>query len=55
MIFILNASGIPSVSKVIKIPGTGAGGDTTPPGQVGPLTITPVSNTQIESIVGCKH
>jgi Domain of unknown function (DUF1929) len=48
MIFILNASGIPSVSKVIKIPGTGGGGgDTTPPAQVTGLAVTPISNTQL--------
>jgi hypothetical protein len=48
MIFILNGSAIPSVSKVIKIPGTGGGGgDTTPPGQVTGLAVTPISNTQL--------
>ena len=47
MIFILNSTGIPSVSKVIKITGTGGSVDTTPPGQVGPLTITPMSDIQL--------
>ena len=47
MIFILNGSGVPSVARIIKIPGTGALPDTTPPVKVAPLTVTPVSNTQI--------
>ena len=35
MIHILNSSGVPSVARIVRIPGTGGGGaDTTPPGQV---------------------
>ena len=47
MIFILNASGIPSVSKIIKIPGSGTGGDTIPPSQVTGLNVTTASDTQL--------
>ena len=47
MVFILNGSGVPSVARIIKIPGTGALPDTTPPSQVAPLTVTPVSDSQI--------
>ena len=36
MIFILNGSGVPSVARIIKIPGTGALPDTTPPAKVAP-------------------
>jgi hypothetical protein len=47
MIFIL-ASGVPSIAKIVRIPGSGGGGgDTTPPGQVTGLSATPVSSSQI--------
>jgi hypothetical protein len=49
MIFILNSSGVPSVGRIVKIPGTGAGGggDTTPPSQVTGLAASSVSSSQI--------
>ena len=47
MIFILTGSGIPSVASIVQIPGSGVGGDTTPPGQVTGLTVSPVSNSQL--------
>jgi hypothetical protein len=47
MIFILNASGVPSVARIIKIPG-GPLSDTTAPGQVTGLVVAPpVSDTQL--------
>ena len=49
MIHILSSSEIPSVARIIKIPGTGGGGgDTTPPSQVTGLTASPVSSSQID-------
>ena len=46
MIHVLNGSNIPSVAKIIQIPGTGSGiPDTTPPVQVAGLTVTPVGST----------
>ena len=48
MIHVLNGSNIPSVAKIIQIPGTGSGiPDTTPPVQVAGLTVTPVGSTQL--------
>ena len=50
MLFILNPSGIPSVGRIVKIPGSGSGsgGDTIPPGQVTDLVVAPpVSDTQL--------
>jgi hypothetical protein len=49
MIHILNSSGVPSVARIVRIPGTGGGGgeDTTPPGQVTGLAATAASSTQI--------
>jgi hypothetical protein len=47
MIFILNGSEVPSVARIIKIPGSGTGGDITPPAQVTGLAVTPVSSTQL--------
>jgi fibronectin type 3 domain-containing protein len=46
MIHVLNSAGVPSVSRIIKIPGT-AVPDTTPPVQVTGLSVTPVSSTQL--------
>jgi hypothetical protein len=50
MIHILNASNVPSVARIILIPGSGqgGGGDTTPPSQVTGLTATAASSTQID-------
>jgi fibronectin type 3 domain-containing protein len=46
MIYVLNGSPlVPSVAKIIQIPGSAGGGSTTPPGQVTGLTVTPVSGT----------
>jgi hypothetical protein len=49
MIHVLNSAGVPSVAKIIQIPGVGSGSasDTTPPAQVAGLTITPASNSQL--------
>ena len=48
MIHVLNGSNIPSVAKIIQIPGTGSGiPDTTQPVQVAGLTVTPVGSTQL--------
>jgi fibronectin type 3 domain-containing protein len=49
MIHVLNGSGVPSVAKVIQIPGTGTGvgGDTTPPAKVIGLSVTPATGTQL--------
>ena len=48
MIHILNGAGVPSVAKIIQIPGTGNGGpDTTPPSKVLGLTVIPVSSSQL--------
>jgi hypothetical protein len=44
MIFILNASGVPSTGKIIRIPGSA---DTTPPSQVLRLTVTTKSSTEL--------
>jgi fibronectin type 3 domain-containing protein len=48
MIHVLNGAGVPSVAKIIQIPGTGSGvgGDTTPPSKVVGLSVTP-AGTQI--------
>jgi hypothetical protein len=46
MIHVLNSSGIPSVAKIIKIPGSGSG-DITAPAQVAGLIVTPVSSSQL--------
>jgi Domain of unknown function (DUF1929) len=48
MIFILNNSGIPSIGKIVKIPGSGSGGgDTTPPAQVTGVGVQTISDTQL--------
>ena len=50
MIHVLDSSLVPSISRIIKIPGTGSGGgggDTTPPVQVAGLSVTTVSSTQL--------
>jgi hypothetical protein len=48
MIFILNGSGVPSVAKIIRIPGSSPGnGDTDPPAQVTGLGVTTGSDTQL--------
>jgi Domain of unknown function (DUF1929)/Fibronectin type III domain len=49
MIHVLNGSTalVPSVARIIQIPGTGGGGTTTPPAQVAGLTATATSSTQI--------
>jgi hypothetical protein len=50
MIHLINSSGIPSVAKLIKIPGAGTGmtgGDTLPPARVTGLTIAAVGNNYI--------
>jgi hypothetical protein len=47
MIHVLNSQGVPSEAKIIQIDGTDAG-DTTPPGQVTGLSVTPVSATQLD-------
>jgi fibronectin type 3 domain-containing protein len=49
MIHILNGNGVPSVAKIIQIPGTdtGIGGDTTPPSKVVGLSVTPIG-TQLD-------
>ena len=47
MIHVLDSSLVPSTARIIKIPGTGSGGDTTPPVQVTGLSATTVSSTQI--------
>ena len=48
MIHVLNALGVPSVAKIIQIPGTGTGGDITAPSKVLGLTVTPISGSQID-------
>jgi hypothetical protein len=45
MIHVLDSSGVPSIAKIVKIPGGGT--DTTPPSQVAGLTATSVGSTQI--------
>jgi Fibronectin type III domain len=48
MIHVLDGSNVPSVAKIIKIPGSGTGvPDTTPPAQVTGLIVTTVSSTQL--------
>jgi fibronectin type 3 domain-containing protein len=47
MIHVLNSSEVPSIAKIIAIPGTAQPPDTTPPSQVTGLSATPVSSTQI--------
>ena len=49
MIHVLNGNGVPSVAKIIQIPGTGTGigGDTNPPSKVLGLSITPIG-TQLD-------
>ena len=51
MIHVLNGIGVPSVAKIIQIPGagTGIGGDITPPSKVMGLTVTPNTGTQCRS------
>jgi len=46
MIHILTTLGVPSVAKIIAIPGT-QGGDTTPPAKVNGLNVTTVSDIQL--------
>ena len=49
MIHVLNPLGVPSVAKIIQIPGTGSGGgDTTPPAKVLGLTVTPISSSRLD-------
>ena len=49
MIHVLNSLGVPSVAKIIQIPGTGSGGgDTTPPAKVLGLTVTPISSSRLD-------
>ena len=52
MIHVLNNIGVPSVAKIIQIPGagTGIGGDTTPPSKVLGLLVTPAGGTQLDLI-----
>ena len=45
MIFILNGSQVPSVARIIKIPGTASG--PTLPAKVAGLTVTPISTSQL--------
>ena len=47
MIHVLNGTGIPSVAKIIQIPGTGTGGDTTAPSKVLGLSVTTISASQL--------
>jgi hypothetical protein len=47
MIFIVNPSGVPSVGRIVRVPGTGGGGGGTTPTQVTNLTATPISSSQI--------
>ena len=47
MIHVLNSSGVPSIAKIIAIPGTAQPPDTTPPSQVTGLSATAASSTQI--------
>ena len=56
MIHVLNGAGVPSVAKIIQIPGTGNGGaDTTPPSKVLGLTVIPVSSSQSQPCLDCKY
>ena len=48
MIHVLNPLGVPSVAKIIQIPGTGTGGDIIAPSKVPGLTVTPISGSQID-------
>jgi Domain of unknown function (DUF1929) len=51
MIHVLNSAGIPSIARIIQIPGSGSGGgggDTTPPSKVLGLTPTATSESQID-------
>jgi fibronectin type 3 domain-containing protein len=49
LIHILNALGVPSVAKIIQIPGTGTGGgDVTAPSKVLGLTVTPISSSRLD-------
>ena len=47
MIHVLNSSGVPSIAKIIAIPGTAEPPDTIAPSQVTGLAATAVSSTQI--------
>jgi Domain of unknown function (DUF1929) len=47
MIHVLNSSRVPSVARIIAIPGTAQPPDTNPPQQVTSLSATPASSTQI--------
>ena len=47
MIHVLNGTGVPSVAKIIQIPGTGTGGDTTAPSKVPRSDVTTVSGSQL--------
>jgi Domain of unknown function (DUF1929)/Bacterial Ig domain len=47
MIHVLNSSGVPSVARIIAIPGTAQPPDTNPPSQVVGLSATPVGGAQI--------
>ncbi|MGA7602148.1 MAG: galactose oxidase-like domain-containing protein, partial [Nitrososphaeraceae archaeon] len=47
MIHVLNSSGVPSVARIITIPGTAQPPDTNPPQQVIGLSATPVGGAQI--------
>jgi len=49
MIHLLNSAGVPSVAKIIKIPGTVIV-DTTPPAQVTGLTATPAGSSQVNLV-----
>ena len=46
MIHVLKG-GVPSIAKIIKIPGTASPPDTTPPAQVAGLSVTAASSTQL--------
>ena len=52
MIHVLNNIGVPSIAKIIQIPGagTGTGGDTIPPSKVLGLLVTPAGGTQLDLI-----
>ena len=56
MIHVLNNIGVPSVAKIIQIPGagTGIGGDTTPPSKVMGLSVTPERRNPAESNLDSK-
>ena len=50
-----NTYGTSNTADVTGSMSSATSSDTTPPGQVAPLTITPISAIKIESIVGCQH